>query len=122
MTTTVATEVIATGQEGRGTAAAARLSTLKRLSHALGHAASGSASAPAAVDALAAAIEAVKQGMERHALALEMDLLEPASEWVQFEPEDPHGAELRSALAAAVQVTRPPASLAQGCTSLTCPD
>ena len=76
----------------------------------------------AAVDALAAAIEAVKQGMERHALALEMDLLEPASEWVQFEPEDPHGAELRSALAAAVQVTRPPASLAQGCTSLTCPD
>ena len=61
----------------------------------------------AAVDALAAAIEAVKQGMERHALALEMDLLEPASEWVQFEPEDPHGAELRSALAAAVQVTPP---------------
>ena len=57
--------------------------------------------------------------MERHALALEMDLLEPASEWVQFEPEDPHGAELRSALAAAVQVTRP-ASLALGCILLTC--
>ena len=83
--------------------AAARLNALKRLAHAVGHAAAGSSAASAAVDSLAAAVAVLRLAMSRHASRLGVDAVEPPAEWVQFEPEDGVGAELRSALAASVQ-------------------